>query len=128
MIRIQFGERTFGYDEKAPLSMGDVVAMREMGVDPERWASMVDRIKVGKDDVLRTADAMELAETMIQFAYLAGVRQDHNLSWREFIWSVPIDDFRGFETSDAPEPPADAIGPKVRKTRAAKSATAPASA
>jgi hypothetical protein len=66
---------------------------------------------------------MELAETLLQVAYVAAVRADHALSWRAFIWTVPIDDFRGLEIVDV-TPPADAIGPKVRRTRKAKAESA----
>lgn len=92
MIRLKLGERTLEYDEKRPLSAGDLVAIREMGADPERWVGMVERLGVNASERLRTAQYMELAEALIQVGYLAAVRVDHDVRWREFIWSLPIAD------------------------------------
>lgn len=92
MIRLKLGERTLEYDEKRPLSAGDLVAIREMGADPDRWAGMVDWLSENAAARLRTSQYMELAEALIQVGYLAAVRVDHELRWREFIWSLPIAD------------------------------------
>ena len=40
MIRLTLGERVYDYDESAPLSAGDLMAIREMGADPAKWAGM----------------------------------------------------------------------------------------
>lgn len=92
MIRLKLGDRTLEYDEKRPLSAGDLVAIREMGADPDRWAGMVGWLSENAADRLRTAQYMELAEALIQVGYLAAVRVDHDLRWREFIWALPIAD------------------------------------
>lgn len=119
MIRLKLGERTLDYDEKRPLSAGDLVAIREMGADPDRWAGMVDWLGVNAADRLRTAQYMELAEALIQVGYLAAVRADHDLRWREFIWSLPIADADKWDVQVVPDQPPAAVakqgGKRTRK-------------
>ena len=138
MIRIHVADRTFDFDETRPLAMGDYVAIREMGVDPNRWASLVDRLKADDPAQLTGEQSLELGEALIQLAYLAAVRKDHALTWREFIWTVPLAGAAArFEVvEDAPvaepkpalkprakaktAPQAGALGPMLRQAKAAK--------
>lgn len=113
MIRLKLGERTLEYDEKRPLSAGDLVAIREMGADPDRWVGMVEWLGDNAAQ-LRTAQYMELAEALIQVGYLAAVRADHELRWREFIWSLPIADADKWDVEVVKEQSAAAPASKVK--------------
>lgn len=121
MIRLKLGDRTLEYDEKRPLSAGDLVAIREMGADPDRWVGMVGWLSENAAERLRTAQYMELAEALIQVGYLAAVRVDHELRWREFIWSLPIADADKWDVevvNDA-EVPQAAVKPGKRSRKPA---------
>lgn len=113
MIRLKLGERTLEYDEKRPLSAGDLVAIREMGADPERWIGMVERLGENAATRLRTAQYMELAEALIQVGYLAAVRADHDVRWREFIWTLPIADANQWTVEAVKDEPAPGVTPKI---------------
>ena len=134
MIRAQFGDRVFEFDETQKMTMGDLVAVREMGVDLDRWVNMVERLR-GVDVDTSANVQLELFEVAAQVAYLAAVRKDHSLTWREFVWTVAPEDLRALEMADAPaqsakaqaEPP-NALGPMVRgrKTKPKAKAEEPA--
>jgi len=125
LIRLKLGERTLEFDEKRPLSAGDLVAIREMGADPERWIGMVDWLGKEAADRLRTGQYMELAEALIQVAYLAAVRVDHELRWREFIWSMPVADMNQWDVEVVKAAPAPAV-PKAGSRSKSKSKLTPA--
>lgn len=115
MLRITFGSRTWRLDETAELTMGDIVALREMGVSPDRFGILLDRLSGVKDTAdMSAADLLELAESAAQIAYLAAVREDHSLAWRDFVWSLPMNDLQAFDLGspgdvDTPAP----TGPSV---------------
>lgn len=123
-----FAGRTYDYDEKAPLSAGDLIAIREMGADPERWAAMVDWVRADGTTHLTGSQYTQAAEALIQLAYLAAVRADHELRWREFIWSLPIDDVKNWNVTVVPDKaeaaPKAEPGPKNRPKGRAKTTTA----
>lgn len=125
MIRLKLGAHTLEYDEKRPLSAGDLVAIREMGADPERWVGMVGWLSENAADRLRTSQYMELAEALIQVGYLAAVRADHDLRWREFIWSLPIADADQWDVEVVNEVEVSQAVKPGKRSRKSASPTAP---
>lgn len=97
MLRIKFGEREWQFDETAALTMGEVVVLREMGVAPAQFGQLLSRIgtRTGRD--LSGPERIELAESCAQLAFLAAVREDHSLRWRDFVWTIPLDALRMFD-------------------------------
>jgi len=92
MLRLTLGDKVYDYDDAQPLTAGDLVALREMGADPEKWVAMTDWLADGQvKGELSQGQYVEMAEALIQVAYLAAVRADHSLTWREFIWTLPLD-------------------------------------
>lgn len=109
MLKVKFGERVWQLDETAALTMGDLVALREMGVSPSRFEVMLNRLNGVDMTNAPESDLLELATAAAQTAYLAAVREDHSLSWRDFAWSLPMDDLQAFEIDSGeatPKPPA----------------------
>lgn len=96
-MRIAGREVTF--DPDAPLSFGDVYALREVsaaiGVATDRLISDVNG-----------GDADARGQAVLVMAFLAAARQDHDLRWREFVYAVPID---GVEILGSPQPVAPAV-------------------
>jgi hypothetical protein len=125
LIRLKLGDRTLDFDEKRALSAGDLVAIREMGVDPDRWETLITRVGGTATERLRTGQYAELAEALIQIGYLASVRDDHDLRWREFIWSLPLADVQEWNVEVVTDEPTPAVG-KGRSKRTRKAASAPA--
>lgn len=107
MLRIKFGDRQWRFDETAPMTMGDIIAMREMGLEPDRFEIMLSRVGgvAGDPSRLSDLDGLELAQNIAQLAYIAAVREDHQLRWRDFVWSIPLDDLQAFDLDDDPAEP-----------------------
>jgi hypothetical protein len=124
---MQFAGRTYDYDEKAPLSAGDLIAIREMGADPDRWVAMADWVVDGGKAKLSTAQYSQAAEAVIQLAYLAAVRENHELRWRDFIWSLPIDDVKNWNVTVV-EDEAEPVNRKARRTKPRPNGSGPAAA
>jgi len=108
MLRVKFGGREWQLDDAAPLTMGDIVALREMGVTPDRFGVLLHRLAGVKTEDMSGADLLELAESAAQIAYLAAVREDHSLKWRDFVWSLPMDDLGAFDLGSNTATPATA--------------------
>jgi hypothetical protein len=117
---MKFADRTYDYDDKAPLSAGDLIALREMGADPERWVAMVDWVGADGKAQLTSEQYAQAAEALIQIAYLAGVRKDHDLRWRDFIWSLPLDDMSKWSVEVVEDEP---VNRAERRAKAKKKAT-----
>lgn len=109
MLRIKFGAREWLFDETAPRMMGELVALKEMGVRPDEVGALLKRLATAGGEAT-TEQRMAVAEAAAQLAYLAAVREDHTLRWREFVWSIPLDDLRAFDVAPA-ELPASMLRP-----------------
>jgi len=137
VIRLTLGERVYDYDESAPLSAGDLMAIREMGADPAKWAGMSAWLREDGQVAGELTDRQyaEVAESLIQLAYLAAVRADHSVTWREFIWSLPIDNTKDWKaevlsapTNRAERRAAEKKAPRKRTPKAAPKAVPKAEA
>ena len=106
MLRIKFGAREWHYDEAAPLSMGEIVMLREMGSDPATFGDTLTRLGEMASADISVSEGVELAEALAKVAFLAEVRENHDARWRDFIWTISLDDLQAFEISndEAPAP------------------------
>lgn len=95
MLTIKFGDREWKLDTAAPYSIGDLAAMREMGVSPNRMAELFGQLGAALGSPNKN-QMLEMALLAAQVAYLAAVREDHDLRWRDFVWSIPLDDLGAF--------------------------------
>lgn len=96
VMKFRLSGRLFEFDLGRSMSYGEVWALeREIGLDPDRLA---------RD--LQGNDRKAQRDALIVLAYLAAVREDHELRWRDFIWSVSPDSLEVVD--DEPAPAAEA--------------------
>lgn len=84
LVKLRVAGRELAFDDdESKLTFGDAYALREVSA-----ATGVDAPQLMAD--VHSGDRDAQGQAILVLAYLAAVRADHDLRWRDFLFTVPM--------------------------------------